>query len=656
VVLGGKRLLTDHFKEVRMQNKRLFLRLGLAILALVLLTIALTAGGRDRGQFMFVDELAPGMTGYCRTAINGNQLVTFNFTIVDILRTAYVGLDPRAQEYKATILARAEEGFWTAAGMSGSPCYINDKLIGALFASYSWDTPLTEPGKPFLIQPIEVMLPVLDACLSKASAPSAAAASSTSYLPAAGRTLTAASMTGATNIDRIKVIAQPPSLEELEAQPRTLFVQYLTTPFTVTGFSGRAFRWLKEGVEAEVEGSVLRYLRGERAFKGFVTSLKQGLEERYDVELYNMGSGGQLQGVDPGPLVPGAPVGSAIMVGDFTYGGYGTVTYVEGQCLLAYGHPDLLLGTTDLFMTSVYITDVIRSIQRPFKEGYIVEEVGSILEDRLPAIAGAIGRPTQAIQFNIQVADKDSGITNQFTSKSVALPDWYPDNLLWAGLEAVDRTLNRVGPGTLNMHLTIKGAGGRKLLERRDIYVSNYDISAAGTFDPAWIAYLLAWNEFSDPQISVIDLEMAVEKNLRVKVIESIEPDAQSVSRGGTLRYTLTLQPYRGAQEKVSGSLKIPSWAEKDDIIYLEAFPANWAFWKFEPLRYGAGPWARPSYADTVFDLPMLIDAIEGAPTNDKILIVAWSANGGAYAYEIKSVGDFFVDGDRESEGVVQVK
>jgi hypothetical protein len=230
VVLGGKRLLTDHFKEVRMQNKRLFLRLGLAILALVLLAIALTAGGRDRGQFMFVDELAPGMTGYCRTAINGNQLVTFNFTIVDILRTAYVGMDPRAQEYKATILARAEEGFWTAAGMSGSPCYINDKLIGALFASYSWDTPLTEPGKPFLIQPIEAMLPVLDACLSKASAPSAAAASSTSYLPAAGRTLTAVSMTGATNIDRIKVVAQPPSLEELEAQPRTLFVQYLTTP------------------------------------------------------------------------------------------------------------------------------------------------------------------------------------------------------------------------------------------------------------------------------------------------------------------------------------------------------------------------------------------------------------------------------------------
>ncbi|MGQ9477831.1 MAG: hypothetical protein ACUVRH_05025 [Candidatus Bipolaricaulia bacterium] len=638
-----------------MMKKRLLFRLGLVILSLAIIATALTAGGRDRGQFMFVDELAPGMTGYCKTAIDRNQIISFNFTIVDILRTAYVGLDPRAQEYKATILARGEEGFWTAAGMSGSPCYINDKLIGALFASYTWDTPLTEPGKPFLIQPIEAMLPVLDACLSKAGAPNAAAPS-TGYLPAPGRTLTAVSMTGATNIDRIKVVAQPPSPEELEAQPRTLFVQYLTTPFTVTGLSGRAFSWLKEGMEAEVEGSVLRYLRGERAFKSFVASLKQGLEERYDVELYNLGAGGQLQGVDPGPLVPGAPVGSAIMVGDFTYGGYGTVTYVEDQCLIAYGHPDLLLGVTDLFMTSVYIIDLIRSIQRPFKEGYILEEVGSVLEDRLPAIAGAIGRPTEAIQFNIKVTDKDSGITNQFTSKSVALPDWYPDNLLWAGLEAVDRTLNRVGPGTLNMHLTIKGAGGRRLLERRDIYVSNYDISGAGTFDPAWISYLLAWNEFADPQISAIDLEMVVEKNLRVKVIESIEPDAQSVSRGGTLRYTLTLQPHRGAQEKVSGSLKIPSWAEKDDLIYLEAFPANWAFWKFEPLRYGAGPWARPSYADTVFDLPMLAGAIQDAPTNDKIIIVARSVNGGAYAYEIRSVGDFFVDGDRESENIVQVK
>lgn len=636
-----------------MRSRKLFIRLSLFCLGLVVLTTALTVGGRDRGQFMFSDELEPGMVGVCKTAVDGNQLVTFNFTIVDILRTAYVGLDPRAQEYKATILARAEEGFWTAAGMSGSPCYINDKLIGALFASYSWDTPLTEPGKPFLIQPIEAMLPVLDACLSKVSAPAGASSIGSAQLAPVGQTIQVVSMKGTTEIERIKVMARPPKPEELEAQPRTLFVQYLATPVTVTGLSGRAFSWLKEGMAAQVEGSVLRYLRGERAFKGFLASLEQGLEERYDVELYNFGAGGQLQGVDPGPLVPGAPVGSAIMVGDFSYGGYGTVTYVEDQCLIAYGHPDFFLGETDLFMTSVYIIDLIRSIQRPFKEGYIVGEVGSVLEDRLPAIAGAIGRPTKAIQFNLKVTDRDSGITNSFAAKSVALSEWYPDNLLWAGLEAVDRTLNRVGRGTLNMHLTIKGAGGQELLERRDIYVSNYDVSAAGTFDPAWISYLLAWNEFTDPQISAIDLEMSVEKNLRVKVIESVEPTSQSVSRGGTLRYNLKLQPYRGTQETITGSLKIPDWAQQDDIIYLEAFPANWAFWKFEMQA----PWARPYFLwDTILDLNGLIEAIQGAWTNDVLIVVAFSATTkSAYAIDVKSVGDFFVDGDRESEKVAQI-
>jgi hypothetical protein len=637
-----------------MWNKRLFFRLGLAALILTALVTVLTASGRDRGQFMFVEELQPGMTGYCKTALSGNQITSFNFTIVDILKMAYVGLDPRAQAYEVTILARAEEGFWTAAGMSGSPCYVNDKLIGALFASYSWDTPLTEPGKPFLIQPIEEMLPVLDACLQRVAAPTAVVPSPLALAQVDGRTIIATSLTGTTDIRRIQVVANPPSPQEIESQPKTLFVRYLSTPITVSGLSGRAFSWLKDGMKAEPKGSVLRYLRGEQAFNSFVNSLSQGLGERYDVELYNLGAGGQLQGAEPGPLVPGAPVGSAIMMGDFAYGGYGTVTYVENQCLIAYGHPDLLLGDTDLFMASVYITNVVRSIQSPFKEGYLVGEIGSVVEDRLTAIAGGIGRPTKAIQFNIKVTNKDSGITNQFTAKSVALPDWHPDNLLWAGLEAVDRALNRVGPGTLNMHLTVKGAGGQKLLERRDIYASNYDISAEGTFDPAWITYLLAWNEFADPQISAIDLEVSAEKNLRVKVIESVEPGSQSVSRGGTLRYTAKLQSYRGTQETVSGSLKIPDWASKDDTIYLEAYPANWAFWKFEMQA----PWARPYFLwDTILNLSSLIAAIQDAPTNDSLIVVARSATtGGAYAIDIKSVGDFFVDGDRESENIAQVK
>ncbi|HIC96689.1 TPA: hypothetical protein EYP12_08750, partial [Candidatus Bipolaricaulota bacterium] len=604
-----------------MRSRRLFLRLSLAVLVLAILGIALTAGGRDRGRFMFVDELQPGMTGYCKTAVEGNQIVSFNFTIVDIFKTTYVGwTPPHVLPYDVTIYARGEEGFWIAGGMSGSPCYIEDKLIGALFASYTWDTPLTEPGKPFLIQPIEEMLPVLDACLRKAGAPVALAPGPLTGGEAEGRSLIATSLTGTTAIRRIKFVSSPPSPEELEAQPETLFVRYLSTPVIVSGFSGRVFHWLKDGMEAEIEGSMLRYLRGERKFNDFVRSLSQGLEERYDVELYNIGGGGQLQGVDPGPLVPGAPLGSAIMIGDGVYGGYGTVTYIEDGCILAYGHPDFLLGETELFMTSAYIADVIRSIYRPFKEGYLVEEIGTIVEDRLPAIAGVIGRSTKAIQFNIKVTDKDSGVTSTFVAKSVALPEWHPDNLIWAGMEAVDRTLSRIGPGTLDMHLIIKGPGGEKLLERSDIYVDNYDISAEGSFDPGWISFMLAWNEFADPEISAIELELTVERALRVKVVESVE--IEDLKRG-RLKYKVRLQPHRGFTEVIKGSLDVSK--AKDDYVYLHAFPARRAFWRLKLVD----PWERPWYAPTILSLPELIVEIEEAPTNDLIVVAARSVTTG---------------------------
>lgn len=639
-----------------MREKSLLLKVSLLIL---LLFIPLTAGSREREQFMFLDELQPGMEGICKTVIKGNVITTFNFTVVDILASEYVGGAERVMTYHNIILARAGEGIeeagGIASGMSGSPCYIDDKLIGALFASPSWETTLNEPEPTFLIQPIEQMLPVLDACKQKAAAaPTGTAPIATGYLPPQNKEVAVSSLTGSTNVEKIRFTTDQPSPEEVEANPSALFVRVLTTPVTVTGLSERAFNRLREGADEESLGirrSSLHYIRGEEMFGRFLEALSQGVEERYDVQLYNLGGPGQVSGVDPGPLEPGGPVGDAIMLGGINYGGYGTVTYIEDQCLIAYGHPSFLLGDTDTFMTSAYVVDTVKSIQGPWKQGYLVEEIGSVVQDTFPAIGGAIGKSTEAIQFNIKVTDKDSGKIGEFKSRSVALTDWYPSNLLIAGLEAVDRTLGRIGQGTLNMHLTIKGAGLPKPLERRDIFVDNVDIATAGAFDPAWISYVLAWNEFADPQIGEVDLDIAVEKSLRVKVIEDVEPGQLTVSEGGVLPYTVRLQPYRGAQEVIEGSLSIPSWAG-GDFIYLGAFPARDAFWRFEM----AGPWIRPVFLSTILDIDGLIEAVEGAPTNDLMIVVAWSLRtGGAYAIDIKSVGDWVVDGDRESRYAVAV-
>ncbi|MFQ6033248.1 MAG: hypothetical protein ACE5KR_00095, partial [Candidatus Bipolaricaulia bacterium] len=349
------------------------------------------------------------------------------------------------------------------------------------------------------------------------------------------------------------------------------------------------------------------------------------------------------------------PIGVALMLGDVRSGALGTLTYKEGDCLVAFGHPFLSLGATDLPMNAVSVLDTIKNVKSPFKLGFLGDEIGAIREDSPAAIGGMVGAQARMIQFNIEVTDKDSGKSESFNVRSVALPDWHWYNLFSAGAEAIDETIGRIGQGTLVMDMTINGAGMPKPLKRHEISVSDSDISGEAMLDPSWIDYLLAWNEFTDPEISSIDLKMTVESSLKIKVIEGVEPGQQSVNAGSRLRYTVTLQGYRGQRETVGGYIDIPQYAS-GDYIRLEAFPARDFFWKYEMY----GPWVRPYWMDQVTSLGDLIGAIEDVPTNGLLIVTAYSLTQGGryavYAYDLKPLGDWYVDGDRTSEGYTQVK
>ncbi|MFQ6117301.1 MAG: SpoIVB peptidase S55 domain-containing protein, partial [Candidatus Bipolaricaulia bacterium] len=262
-----------------MQNRRLFLRLSLTLLVLAVLTFALTAGGRDRGQFMFLDELQPGMQGICKTVVRGGEISTFNFEVIDVIRLP---------KDNSMILTRTwgdaiTESGGIAAGMSGSPCYINDKLIGALFAVYVedgfHDIASIEEKPHALLQPIEYMLQVLDTCEAGAAAPAGAAASDLSNLPQGPTSVT--SLTG--QIHRIEVFTDRLPREDLEANDGTLFIRPLASPVMVGGLSTRMVNWMANGVDPQLLNGdkALFQLRGERAFESFAQPLTAGVERRY---------------------------------------------------------------------------------------------------------------------------------------------------------------------------------------------------------------------------------------------------------------------------------------------------------------------------------------------------------------------------------------
>jgi len=227
---------------------------------------------------------------------------------------------------------------------------------------------------------------------------------------------------------------------------------------------------------------------------------------------------------------------------------------------------------------------------------------------------------------------------------------------------AIGETIGRTGQGTLVMDMTINGAGMPEPLKRHEIFVSDSDISGKAMVDPSWIDYLLAWNEFADPEISSINLKMTVEKTLKIKVIEGVEPGEQSINAGSKLRYTVTLQGYRGQPETVSGYITIPNQAS-GSYVCLEAFPAREEFWRYETGAQGLGrygpPWVRPRQMEQITSLGGLIKAIEDVPTNGLLMVTAYDCSWGPYAiysYDLKPLGDWYVDGNRTSEGYAQVK
>jgi hypothetical protein len=169
------------------------------------------------------------------------------------------------------------------------------------------------------------------------------------------------------------------------------------------------------------------------------------------------------------------------------------------------------------------------------------------------------------------------------------------------------------------------------------------------------VDFLLAWNEFIDPQISEIDVEMEVEHAIRVKVVEAVEPLRTEVKSGDELCYRVTLQPYRQPQEVVQDCIMVALPERiRTDVVALAAYPASLQFWKFEYDK----PWVRPISA-AILNFGDLFRAIEGAPTNNAMIVAVYSVREmplAIYEYAIIPVGDWVVDGVRESEQVVTVR
>ncbi len=246
------------------------------------------------------------------------------------------------------ILARlhGEKAEYTGvvAGMSGSPVYLEGKLLGAL--SYRIGQFSKEPIAG--ITPIEQMLEVRDLPMQQ-------------------------TWTGPQTQQNPAGIGKAVSADGMSFTA-------METPLMMSGFSPDAVRVWKE----RVAGTGL-----DQVTAGGGT-----------------GSGSSEAGVseaDTAPVVPGSAVSLQLVRGDLEIAATCTVTYLDPKQLLACGHPVLQAGPVSLPMTKAEVVATLASPLNAFKIINTGQEIGAFTEDRDAAIRGELGVKADMIPVAISI-------------------------------------------------------------------------------------------------------------------------------------------------------------------------------------------------------------------------------------------------------------
>ncbi len=351
------------------------------LFALIILALGLLAASpRAQLATMPLEEVRPGMVGVGRTVFSGTALEDFKVNILGVLRNV---IAPK----RSLILARLEGGplakTGVIAGMSGSPVYIDGRLVGAV--SYSLGQFSTEA-----IAGITPIADMIDATMMPAVARGPRPVAMT--WPATARQLIDI---WSTDLGRSRAFADDPS-----------------QAMVLSGGHGGS-------ADLSRMGAMLRPIAVPMVAAGFEISVMDPLASAFTaagfvpISSAAQSPGGNATGDNDRKLAPGDAVGVALMTGDFELGATGTVTHVDGDRVYAFGHPLYNLGPTEFPMTKAEVQVVLPSLMSSSKLASFGAVVGTIQQDRSTAIAGRLGAGPSLIPVTITL-NSDRGPSRSF--------------------------------------------------------------------------------------------------------------------------------------------------------------------------------------------------------------------------------------------------
>jgi hypothetical protein len=531
-------------------------------------------------EIMPLSEVRIGMTGVGKTIIAGEEITEFSAEVLGIIDQPGDESDFIVVRVSGAAIGRAGG---IAQGMSGSPIYVEGKLIGALSRAASWSKDLTPVG---LVTPIEPMLAVLDSMQESLSAPAPEAL---------------------LDVREVLAVASPMGLAFDPGIPGSLVSVPLSAPLLCSGLSARALDSLMGTAPVARPGGT---------FGDFVTlspaaedALSMAGLRRFGLSLSPLSMAPVASYGDPQDIVPGGSLGIALATGDVTIGALGTVTYRDGERLIGFGHPFISNGSAAFPMTAVQIFETIKAYDASFKLGALGRPLGTLLQDRMPAVGASLGPLPRMIELTVDAGvEDDATVTSRsFTVEIVPETRLLPELVFATGLAAIDEALGRIGEGTVDVEFTLEGGGLPHAVTRRDVFISTTDIAVYAPWQLADIVAFLAYNPFVDPQLRRLSMTMSLTEEIRAVEISDLTIDQLVYAPGDTIHYTLELQTYRGERRLAEGDITIPEDLFTDTIA-VRAYGG--------PRRIEGGE--TPNVFASIDDLVTLI---EGLPSYDVLTV-----------------------------------
>ena len=102
-----------------------------------------------------------------------------------------------------------------------------------------------------------------------------------------------------------------------------------------------------------------------------------------------------------------------LVSGDMSITGLGTVTYNDGEHILAFGHSFFNLGPVDMPMSKGEVLMTLGSAFQPNKIANATEIVGALHQDRHSGIMGVLGKEAPMVPVTVKIRAFDSSTTRQ---------------------------------------------------------------------------------------------------------------------------------------------------------------------------------------------------------------------------------------------------